>query len=290
MTWWCVSGQGAFSWTPIAYPGVWLTVIAPVITYVLALQRRRRDPGVSRSDRRRSISFFAGMATYWIATDWPIATLGAGYLASMHMTQYLLYTLVASPLILAGLPDWMLTSMLRTLGLESAWRAVTRPLVAGLVFNGVLLVTHVPGVVDTFRANQFGSMTMDIVWLASGMIAWAPVLTPRLEDRPASAAFQALYLFLAIGVLPMVPGAFITFAGQPLYRTYELAPRVSSLSVLDDQQLAGALMKVSSMFIVWPVMAVLFYKAAERDRHSVTVGPSSEPSPVGSSASGARPE
>jgi len=39
-------------------------------------------------------------------------------------------------------------------------------------------------------------------------------------------------------------GALLTFARTPLYRTYVEAPRVTSLSALDDQQLGGLLMWV----------------------------------------------
>ncbi len=42
-----------------------------------------------------------------------MGTLGAGYLASVHMAQYLLYTLVAAPLLMLGTPEWMVRPIVR---------------------------------------------------------------------------------------------------------------------------------------------------------------------------------
>ena len=39
-----------------------------------------------------------------------------------------------------------------------------------------------------------------------------------------------MYLFVAFGAFPMLPGAFITFSPLPLYRVYELAPRFGDWS------------------------------------------------------------
>jgi cytochrome c oxidase assembly factor CtaG len=62
------------------------------------------------------------------------------------------------------------------------------------------------------------------------------------------------YLFLAAGVVPAVPGGFLTFASFPLYATYELAPRVHGLDAGIDQQLAGLAMKLGGIPIVWGVI------------------------------------
>ena len=58
------------------------------------------------------------------------------------------------------------------------------------------------------------------------------------------------------------PGAFITFSPLPLYRVYELAPRFGDWTPEEDQQLAGALMKVGNIPILWAVIAAVFVKTA----------------------------
>jgi putative membrane protein len=60
----------------------------------------------------------------------------------------------------------------------------------------------------------------------------------------------------------------LTFAELPLYETYELAPRVFGLSSVDDQQIAGLVMKLSAIPIVWPVLAGMMYRWATLERSS----------------------
>jgi len=63
--------------------------------------------------------------------------------------------------------------------------------------------------------------------------------------------------------VPMIPGAFLTFADNPLYSIYELAPRVNGIDARDDQQMAGVLMKVGSVPLIWPVIGMLFFRWAK---------------------------
>jgi cytochrome c oxidase assembly factor CtaG len=152
--------------------------------------------------------------------------------------------------------------MLDRLHAWGLYRTVVRPWVAVLVLNGILVFTHLPPIVDLFRASQMGSFALDALWLVSGVAGWLPIITPFRGDRIKAPIWKCVYLFIAFGAFPMLPGALITFAPQPLYRVYELSPRFGDWSPLDDQQLAGALMKVGNIPILWAVIAAIFVKAA----------------------------
>ena len=102
------------------------------------------------------------------------------------------------------------------------------PWIAGLQINVVLVLTHLPPVVDTLRSNQAGSFVLDAAWMVSALVAWLPVASPRTEDRIDSPIYTCVYLFLAFQVFPMLPGSLITFASLPVYRVYELAPRIGT--------------------------------------------------------------
>ena len=104
ISWWCTTITEPWSWTFRAYPGIWLVVGLLVFGYFWAL-RRYRD--VDDLSKRRVAFFLAGAVVFWLASDWPLGTLGAGYLASAHMVQYILYVLVAAPLLWLGTPEWM---------------------------------------------------------------------------------------------------------------------------------------------------------------------------------------
>lgn len=306
MTWWCAATDEAWSWSPRAYPGIWLAMGVLLASYLGAW---RRAPMVSLSSpgdqtagtaqgradstgraRRKRWAFFGGWVLLWAATDWPLGTLGAGYLASAHMVQYVIYTMAAAPLLMLGTPEWMLRRALSKLRAYRLVKALAHPLTAGGIFNVVLLVTHAPLTVDAFRASQLGSFLLDATWLASALLLWLPVCGPLEELKPSLPA-RGVYLFLAAGVVPMIPGGFLTFAATPLYAVYELAPRVGGIDALTDQQLAGALMKVGNIPLLWPVLAALFIRWAQEDRaasETALAGSSAGSSEDGADGSGPR--
>jgi putative membrane protein len=215
---------------------------------------------------RRTVAFVGGVAAIWLASDWPVGLLGSSYLASVHMAQYMLYTLAAAPLLILGVPEWMARRLLGRLRLYRVARFAARPVVAAIVFNVILVATNAPVVVDSLRGSQVGSFALDMAWLCSGLILWLPICSSIPEISGRSYPVKMVYLFLAAGVLPMVPGGFLTFADHPLYETYELAPRVHGFRALADQQLAGAFMKVGNIPVVWTVIAVMFVHWFRQER------------------------
>ena len=154
ISWWCVALQEPWSWRWIAYPGIWVAMAAPLVAYFRTVSRSDRP-----TTRRQKVQFLVGMLILWIATDWPLGTLGAGYLASAHMAQFLLYTLGAAPLLMLGTPDWMAERIIARLRLGRVARWLGGSLVgAGVIYNLMLVSTHAPGVVSLFRTSQVGSV------------------------------------------------------------------------------------------------------------------------------------
>lgn len=275
MTWWCVTITEQWTWSFRAYPGIWLSVLLLAVPYLWAMLRRTGP----NPDRGRRIAFFlSGVAIYWIATDWPIGTLGAGYLASVHMLQYIMYSFMAAPLMILGIPEWMMRRILGKLRLYRAMKFMTRPLAAGLTFNAVMLLTHAPMTVDPLRSSQVGSLVLDLMWLLAAWLFWMPIISPLPEFRPASYGTRMIYLFLAGQVIPMIPGGFLTFSEYPLYNIYELAPRVYGFSAGQDQALAGALMKIGGIPVVWTTMFVLMIRWFNIER--APVDNTSHPAPA----------
>jgi putative membrane protein len=105
----------------------------------------------------------------------------------------------------------------------------------------------------------------------SGLLLWLPIISPLPELRHPSVPVKCVYLFLASGALPMMPGGILTFAEFPLYATYELAPRVWGIDATTDQQGAGILMKIGNLPVVWTVIFVMFGRWALRERDANVV-------------------
>lgn len=264
MTWWCVTITEPWTWTPRAYPGIWISVLLLALPYAIAMWRRS---GPNPNAGRHATFYGLGVAVYWLATDWPIGTLGAGYLASVHMLQFVLYGMIAVPLMMLGTPEWMARRVLERLRLYRVAKKLSKPLLAGICFNTILLLTHAPMTVDALRSDQLGSFALDAAWVIGGLILWTPMISPLPEFRAGSFFAKMVYIFLAGQVVPMIPGGFLTFSDFPLYSTYELAPRAFGLTSRHDQQLAGVIMKLGGMPIVWGTMAVLMFRWGQAEGH-----------------------
>lgn len=243
-------------------------VLVLVVAYLVSSRRYARTHEVPKRDRRKRVWFGLGVAVLWLATDWPLGTLGGGYLAAAHMVQFQLYTLAAAPLLMLGTPEWMVRRLVVRLHAHGALRILARPVVAGVGFNVILLSTHAPFTVDLLRTNQFGSFVLDMAWLVGGIWLWLPIISPLPELAHPSRAVRCVYLFLAAGALPMIPGGFLTFATYPLYAIYELAPRVNGISARSDQQVAGIIMNVGSVPVIWVVLLVIFVGWAGNEQGS----------------------
>lgn len=76
----------------------------------------------------------AGIAVLWLHRQ-PIDTIGETYLFSMHMVQFLLLTFVAAPLLVLGVPGWMLRRLLEARRLAAAAHVATRPAVTLALFT-----------------------------------------------------------------------------------------------------------------------------------------------------------
>lgn len=284
MTWWCAASNEPWSWSPRLYPGIWIAMAALLAVYLWAWHRYRPQPAgdqqdqhQAQTDERRRWAFVGGWLLLWGATDWPLGTLGSGYLASAHMAQYVLYTMAAAPLLILGTPEWMARRLLSKLRLYRVVRTIAHPVAAGVIFNLVMIGTHAPITVDAFRVNQVASFGLDVLWLAAALLLWLPVCGPLPELKPSLPA-RGVYLFLAAGIVPMIPAGFLTFASSPLYAVYELAPRVGTISAIADQQAAGATMKVGNMILMWPVLAGLFICWAQEDRERAPATQPARPS------------
>lgn len=215
MSWWCSARGLPWDWSWKAFPGVWIFVALACGLYLLSLRRlRRRGEGIL-IERGHVIRFALGVATMWMALDWPLGLMGAGYLLSAHMVQHILLTLIAPPLLLSGTPAGLAAWLLGTGTRMRIARAITRPLPALLIYNAILIVTFVPGVVDPAMRSQLGSFAVEIAWLASALVMWTPVLGPRPELRTLSPPAAMLYLF-AQSLAPTIPASFLTFGEFPL--------------------------------------------------------------------------
>lgn len=253
---------------------MWALVAVLGGAYWLALTRlgpARVRPGQPVASRRQVTLFCLGLAALWLHADWPIHDIGEHYLFSVHMAQHIGFTLIAAPLLLLGLPVWLVRWMARPRFLNFAFTRLARPLPAAVVFNTVVVLSHWPLVVDAALRNHPLHLALHAVIVSSAFLMWFPVLN-RVPELPSmTQGSRLVYLFLQ-SVIPTVPASFLTFGTGLLYEFYGEVPRPFAMTALEDQQLAGALMKVYAGLLIWSVIAVGFFRWYARDQREQQTG------------------
>lgn len=246
------------------HPDVWLLFGSIAAAYLIAVRRHVASTGET-TPRRTVTLFLGGLAVLWAGADWPIHDLAENYLYFMHMSQHLLFTLVAAPLLIAGMPAWMLRVLLAPVAVRRVFRLFTRPLVALVVFNGVLLFTHWPAVVEASVGSEGVHLALHVLVVASALVMWWPVMSPLPEMPKLAPPGQMIYLFLQ-SLAPTIPASFLTFGSEPLYTVYEGFPRLWGISALTDQLIAGLIMKLIGGSLLWVVIAVIFFRWYEQEQ------------------------
>ena len=249
-----------------------LLVGAIVGAYALIVHKigsRIAAPGAPAVTRRQMICFGLGVATIWLAAGWPIHDLAEESMYSVHMVQHLLLSMVATPLLLLGTPGWMARWILRppSLGFRIV-RRLARFVPALVVFNVVLVLTHWPALVNSSLESHGMHFLVHAMIFGASLIIWLPIVSPLPEIPRLAPPTRAAFLFLQ-SIVPTVPASFLTFGKTPLYKFYEGAPHIFGATTLEDQQVAGLIMKIGAGILLWMLIAVIFFRwAAEEDRNS----------------------
>jgi putative membrane protein len=222
---------------------------------------------------RQAVAFSGALMTIFLALNGPIDTLADDRLFTAHMAQHLLLALVMPPLLLLGMPAWMLRPLLRQRTVMRLARFVTHPLVAFVLYNGFLAAIHTPPIFEQMVREQGIHIATHLLLMSAGTIMWWPLLSPLPELPRLSYPAQTLYLFLLL--IPMTAiSAPITLASDILYPWYREGPNPWGLSPLADQMLGGLLMWVGAGLYFMVIFSVLFFHWAQReDRDEPIVSP-----------------
>ena len=175
------------------------------------------------------------------------------------MVQHTTYAIIAAPLLLMGTPAWLARWLLSPRWLLRTVRYMSRLIPATLIFNFVIIVTHIPVVVDASLHHALLHFSLHALILVSSLIVWMPLLSPLPEVPRLQPLARMLFLFLQ-SVVPTVPASFLTFGDHPLYKFYETVPRLWGISALDDMRFAGLIMKILVGFSLWITITVVFFR------------------------------
>ena len=225
---------------------------------------RPHIPDAGRVKRSQVAYYVSGVAVVYIATGSPIHDIAETYLLSAHMTQHLLLSLVAPPLLLAGVPTWLWEALFLRRGVYPVMRVVLNPLVAIFCFNMFLVISHLPNVLDTALEHHWLHFVMHAFLVTFATMMWWPVITNVQKLPHLSYPYQMAYMFVQ-SLIPAIVGSFITFSTTPVYSFYEKAPRLWGLTAVEDQQWGALVMKLIGSLILWAFIGVAFFKWYARE-------------------------
>jgi putative membrane protein len=243
-------------------PEVYLLVAFLIGAYVYMV--RSIGPGaVPKGEpvvtRKQTFCFIAAMTVLFVASTWPVHQIGEGYLYSVHMLQHFVLSYVLPPLVLLATPEWLLRALVGEARTYRVVRFFSKPVVAGVIFNLVVMVLHIPVVVNASTTNGVLHFFLHLVVVVTAVLMWMPVVGPLPELQMGSGG-KMIYLFL-MSVVPTIPAAWLTFADGVVYSHYGRQPvRVWGMSPLDDQQLAAVIMKIFGGMYLWTIVVVMFFR------------------------------
>jgi putative membrane protein len=228
-----------------------------------ALQRTR----AAYLPRWRAGAFAAGLLALWIALASPIDALD-DYLLSVHMIQHFILMSIAPPLLvlgapvvplLRGLPRGVIRVMRPLFALR--WLRVlahrmSTPIVCWLLMNVAYLGWHVPAAFELTLHSEAWHNCEHLTFLFTSIAFWWVVLMPWPARRSGSQWIVIPFLVSA-DVVNTVLSAALVWSGRVLYPSYAEAARITALTPMQDQILAGSEMWVLNSIVFLVPAAVL---------------------------------
>jgi putative membrane protein len=218
--------------------------------YLLGYVRQRRAQAPGAPDRRRCILFNVGWLIATLALVSPLCPLSVSLFAA-RASQHVLLTLIAAPLVAAGLP---LRTLLSGVGASAAdlaplrrWRGT--PLPASALFAVLIWIWHMPAPYAWTFASVAAYWSMHVTLFASALWLWSSLFEDARHGLLAG-LLASVGSAIQMGLL----GALITLSPRPFYVPHFLTTEAWGYSPLQDQQLGGVIM--------WVVGCTAFFAVA----------------------------
>jgi len=224
----------------------------------------------------KALVYSVGVLILFLALTSPIDVLGDDYLFSAHMCQHMMLGMIAPPLLVAGLPASMVQSWLRFPFIARLERLFGHPPFALFVFLATLWIWHLPYLYNIALENERVHVVEHLLFIATGVMLWWPVLKPIPEGRLSPLA-GIVYMWIAASLGSLL-GIIFTVADTPFYSFYaspedetgalHLIRDEWGLTRLDDQKLGGAIMwEPMGAIFLWGMMTSMinWFKQSEND-------------------------
>jgi putative membrane protein len=219
-------------------------------------------PPATRVQRR---AWYSGVVILLIASGYPMHDLAEQTLFSFHMLEHMLIGYVVPPLLMVGTPRWLAD---RTLGhprIAPVMRHIATPVVGFVTFNTAIVVIHWPAAVAWQNQNEWAHFLVHLMFFTTAILLWLPSFSPTGAIPRLNPAARIGYTFLNT-LIPIVPASLLTFSDVALYPVYGDAPLTWGLTPVEDQTIAGIVMKLGGAFYLLGIIGRIWFKWIAEER------------------------
>ncbi len=236
--------------------------IAGLYFYFIGKGRQRFDR-VTPVKTHHVFLFSLGLFTYYMAAGSPLNHYGHHYLFSAHMLQQSLLYFVVPPLLIVGMPKYMLEALFNVKIIKKMLE--TNMLISIFAFNLMFSMYHLPIVFNTVMQSELLMSLSHLILFLAAFQMWWPIISPLPEVQHLTELRRMAYIIC--GAVLLTPAcALIIFADSIVYETYVGVPEVFWwLPSMDDQQLGGVLMKLVQELAFGSSLAFIFFRWFRKD-------------------------
>jgi putative copper resistance protein D len=262
-----------WSWEPT----LTLPLISAALIWLALVRRVNRAHRSNPVPRRRTAAFLGGLLTIAIALMSGIERYDT-VLFSVHMVQHLLLALVAAPLLAFSAP---ITLLLRVSSPEirrrrilpflhsRVVRALSFPVVAGVLFAAVLWASHFSPVFDLALENPLVHDLEHAAYLGTALLFWWPAVAADPSPWRLSHPARAMYVFVQMPQNTFLAVALLG-APTPLYEHYATLARTWGPTPLEDQkQAAGIMWLVGDLMFLAAILVLVAAWMRHEERRTV---------------------
>jgi cytochrome c oxidase assembly factor CtaG len=175
--------------------------------------------------------------------------------------------LAVAPLLLLGLPYDDIQWLTRPRAVDAVLTRIERPPAAIATVTVVLVGSMFPALVKAQASSLAARAALDLVIVGAGIVLWIPVVGRVPGIRRPKPAIRFGYL-VAQAIVPAFLSVIYIFSSRPLYPTFAHSKKAVGLRPLVDQQIAGFVSKLSMIFVLLGVGAVVLARASRSEDES----------------------
>jgi putative membrane protein len=255
----------------------WPALAVYVAVAAVHLVGLARLPDRSTAVKREAVLFHLGLLVALLAIVSPLRYWSGVYIW-VRAVQDLILALVAPGLIVVGAP-WAALARglsLRQPGQDDDAAARTPwwlrwPVGAAVAFNVVWLGWHLPALFDRVAVSSAVAAAEYVLFLGAGILLWFQLIGSR-PWSPAAVPLRRLSLVIGTVAADTILGMVLVFGSGVLYRVYGNAAH-HVMTVLDDQQLAGAVLWMGILPpMIMAAVTVLMRWLNDEDSEALSAG------------------